>query len=76
MNLPANLFFINAAGDSVPVSAANPLPTTAGAGPGGSVTSDDIQVAAFTSGGGALTFPGGTLTEALQAIADLADPGA
>lgn len=42
MNLPANLFFINAAGESVPVSAADPLPTTAAAGPEGAITSNDI----------------------------------
>lgn len=40
----------------------------AAAGGGGSVSSDDVTVEAFTGGG--VTFPGGTLTEALQAIAD------
>ncbi len=35
---------------------------------GGSVSSDDVTVPAFTGGG--VTFAGGTLTEALQAIAD------
>ena len=35
---------------------------------GGTVSSDDVTVPAIT--GGSVTFPGGTLTEALQAIAD------
>lgn len=35
---------------------------------GGEVSSDNVTVPAFS--GGAVTFPGGTLTEALQAIAD------
>jgi hypothetical protein len=39
------------------------------------IAPDDIQVGAFTTDGGALSFPGGTLTQALKAIADLADPG-
>lgn len=34
----------------------------------GSANADEIAVPAFT--GGSVTFPGGTLTEALQAIAD------
>lgn len=37
-------------------------------GGGGSVSSDDVTVAAFSGGG--VTFAGGTLTQALQAIAD------
>jgi len=35
---------------------------------GGTVSSDDVTVAAFSGGG--VTFAGGTLTAALQAIAD------
>jgi hypothetical protein len=34
---------------------------------------DSIQIASFDTGGGT-TIPAGTLTETLQAIADLADP--
>ena len=40
----------------------------AGGGGGTPVSSDDVTVPAITGGG--VTFPGGTLTEALQAIAD------
>lgn len=39
----------------------------AAGGGGGSVSSDDVTVAAFSGGG--VTFAGGTLTQALQAIA-------
>lgn len=41
-------------------------------GGGGPVSSDDVTVAAFSGGG--VTFAGGTLTQALQAIADATDP--
>lgn len=37
-------------------------------GTGGGISSDDVTVPAFSGGG--VTFEGGTLTEALQAIAD------
>ena len=40
----------------------------AAGGGGDPVSSDDVTVAAFAGGG--VTFAGGTLTEALQAIAD------
>ena len=52
----------------MPMEQAKEVARQIAAGAAGDISSDDVTVPAITGGG--VTFPGGTLTEALQAIAD------